>query len=155
MSCPSFVHGLSIVYTRPLVCSKTVAWYRYRSPQCHLESIQCHVECGASDHTFRECIPSYNCLGEERTFKIVSPALVCTGMAIRQTTANHHKPPQTTTNHRKPPPEFGTISGENGENGEKQVNHRKPPQTTANHHHNNYEKKEYNCPFCARRSIIY
>ena len=25
---------------------------------------------------FRECIPSNNCLGEERTFKIVSPALV-------------------------------------------------------------------------------
>ena len=54
------------------MCSKTLAWYR--SPQCHLESIQC----GASDHTFRECIPgNNNCLGEERTFKIVSPALVC------------------------------------------------------------------------------
>ena len=53
------------------VCSKTLAWYQ--SPQCHFESIQC----GASDHTFRECIPNNNCLEEERTFKIVSPALVC------------------------------------------------------------------------------
>ena len=50
---------------------KTLAWYR--SPQCHPESIQC----GASDHAFSECIPSNNCLGEERTFKIVGPALVC------------------------------------------------------------------------------
>ena len=53
--------------------SKTLAWYRSPQWQCRLECIQC----GASDHTFRECIPSYNCLGEERTFKIVSPALVC------------------------------------------------------------------------------
>ena len=62
------------------MCSKTLAWYR--SLQCHLESIQC----GTSDHTFRECIPSNNCLGEERTFKIVSSALVCCeGMHIRNT----------------------------------------------------------------------
>ena len=77
-----------------------------------------------------------------------SPNHVHGGMTIRQTTANHHKPPQTTTannhkppqitaNHHKPPPEFGTIGGENGE---KQANHRKPPQTTANHHQNTSKK---------------
>ena len=55
------------------MCSKTLAWYRSPQWQCRLECIQC----GASDHTFRECVPSNNCLGEEGTFKIVSPALVC------------------------------------------------------------------------------
>ena len=56
-----------------LVCSKTLAWYRSPQWQCRLECIQC----GASDHTFSEGIPGNNCLGEEGTFKIVSPALVC------------------------------------------------------------------------------
>ena len=55
------------------MCSKTLAWYRSPQWQYRLECIQC----GDSDHTFRECIPSNNSLGEERTFKIVSPALVC------------------------------------------------------------------------------
>ena len=55
------------------MCSTTLAWHRSPQWQCRLECIQC----GASDHTFREYIPSNNCLGEERTFKIVSPALVC------------------------------------------------------------------------------
>ena len=55
------------------MCSKTLAWYRSPQWQCRLECIQC----GASDHTFSEDIPSNNCLGEEGTFKIVSPALVC------------------------------------------------------------------------------
>ena len=39
-----------------------------------LTNASANVDCGASDQTFRECIPSNNCLGEERTFKIVSPA---------------------------------------------------------------------------------
>ena len=74
------------------MCSKTLAWYR--SPQCHLESIQC----GASDHTFRECIPSNNCLGEERTFKIVSPALVCCeGMHISLVDLEQHTQPAGST----------------------------------------------------------
>ena len=55
------------------MCSKTLAWYRSPQWQCRLECIQC----GASDHTFSEGIPGNNCLGEEGTFKIVSPALVC------------------------------------------------------------------------------
>ena len=54
------------------MCSKTLAWYRSPQWQCRLECIQC----GASDHTFREGIPSNNCLGEEGTFKIVSPTLL-------------------------------------------------------------------------------
>ena len=71
-----------------------------------------------------------------------------------QTTANHHKPPQTTSNHHKPPPEFETIGGENDE---KQANHRKPLQTTTRIR----VKKESNCQFCglnlamARKNIIY
>ena len=39
------------------------------------------------------------------------------GMTIRQTTANHHKPPQTTINHHKPP--------------QTTANHRKLPETTT------------------------
>ena len=57
------------------MCSKKLAWYRSPQWRCRLECIKCGAsEC---DHTFRECIPSNNCLGEERTLKRVSPALVC------------------------------------------------------------------------------
>ena len=53
----------------------------HRSPQwqCRLECIQC----GASDHTFSEGIPGNNCLEEERTFKIVSPALANTNQTLK------------------------------------------------------------------------
>ena len=86
------------------------------------------------------------------------------GMTIRQTTANHRKPPQTTTNHRKRPQtttkwhkspqtttnhhqNLGRLVVKTVESRQTTANHRKPPQTTANHHQN-MSKKESNCQFC-------
>ena len=85
-------------------------------------------------------------------------------MTIRQTTANHHKPPQTTANHHKPPQtttnhhqNLRRLAVKTMKSRQTTANHRKPLQTTTRIR----VKKESNCQFCglnlamARRNIIY
>ena len=76
------------------------------------------------------------------------------GMTIRQTTANHHKPPQTTANYLKPSQTTTRIWDDRRW---KRWKAGKPPQTTTRIR----VKKESNCQFCglnlvmARRNTIY
>ena len=58
------------------MCSKTLAWYRTDTiglPSGSAALNASNVELVTT--LLVKCIPSNNCLGEERTFKIVSPAL--------------------------------------------------------------------------------